>query len=95
MSAEDQTTAALVAIARVEGKIDAYAARTGVLENRVDEMDARLRTAASEADLDAVDDRLRAIETRSVVTPTQLWSAAGVIAAAVTAVSPFLTRLYS
>lgn len=70
MSAETEPLA--VAIARVEGKLDAYAARTGVVEEKVAELDARLRGAATDSDVRSLEDRVRAQETRSVVTPAGL-----------------------
>lgn len=65
----DESGVLAVALARVEGKIDAYAARTTAVEQRVDDLDSRLRQSANEDDVRALDDRLRTQETRSVVTP--------------------------
>lgn len=84
-----------VALARVEGKIDAYAARTSAVEQRLDDVDVRLREAASEEDVRALDDRLRAQETRSVVTPTGLVAAIASTVAILGGFITFLDRLYS
>lgn len=79
-----------VALARVEGKIDAYAARTSAVEEKVAELDARLRLAASEEDVHSLDNRLRAQETRSVVTPAGLVAA---LVATVTVLGGFIAFL--
>jgi hypothetical protein len=72
-----------VTLARVEGKLDAYSARTTAVEERVAELDARLRASASVGDVADLDVRVRAVETRPVVTPAGLLAA---IVAAVTVV---------
>lgn len=92
---QDAQTALAVTLARVEGKLDAYAARTTAVEHRQDEFDARLRQAASDSDLQLLDERLRTQETRALVSPAGL---TGAIVATVTvlgALSPLIARLYS
>lgn len=84
-----------VTLARVEGKLDAYAARTTAVEQRQDEFDARLRLAASDSDLQGIDERLRAQETKPSVTPAGLAGAIGLTLTAVGALTPFIARLYS
>ena len=84
-----------VALARVEGKIDAYAARTSAVEQRHDDVDVRLREAASEEDVRVLDERLRAQETRSVVTPAGLVASLASTVAILGGVVTFLDRLYS
>lgn len=76
-----------VTLARVEGKIDAYSARTTALEARVDDHDTRLRDAVSEEDLQRVDERVRSLERRAVVTPAGLTAA---LVATLTALGGFV-----
>ena len=90
----DDTGALAVALARVEGKIDAYAARTSAVEEKVAELDRRLRTAATEAEVDLVDERLRLVETRHVVTPTGLVAALASTVTVLGGTAVLLDRLY-
>ena len=71
-----------VSLARMEGKIDAYAARTSAVEEKVAEHDARLRETASAASVAKLDERLDAHDRANYVTPKGLFVAiAGTIAA--------------
>lgn len=83
-----------VAFARVEGKLDVTLARTAQLEERYAELDVRLRGTATEDELRTVEDRLRAQETRQVVTPKSLTAALSIMLAALAAVIPLMDRLY-
>lgn len=95
MSGENEAASLAVTLARVEGKLDAYAARTTAMEHRQDDFDARLRLAASDEDLQGVDARVRAQESRAVVTPAGLFGALAATLTAVGAVSPLIAHFYS
>ena len=73
----------LVAIARLEGKVDAALAQQAA---RVDEHSRRLEDTEG---------RLRLLESTPTVTPRAMWTALGTLAAIVAALTPFLSRLYS
>lgn len=75
----DETGVLAVALARVEGKIDAYAARTSAVEEKVD----------------ALDTRLRAQESRPVVTPSGLVAALVATVTLLGGSVAVLDRLYS
>lgn len=73
----DESGILAVALARVEGKIDAYAARTSAVEEKVDSLDTRLR----------------AQESRPVVTPAGLLASLVATATVLGGFVAFLDRL--
>jgi hypothetical protein len=75
----DESGVLAVALARVEGKIDAYAARTSAVEEKVEALDTRLREQ----------------ESRSVVTPSGLLAALVATVTCLGGSVAFLDRLYS
>lgn len=72
----------LIALARLEGKVDAALATQGA------------QLAEHGRRLDDHEPRIRAVENRPTVTPTAMWTALGTLAAIVAALTPFLSRLY-
>lgn len=95
--AGDGITAVLVALARVEGKLDAVTAQHGAkLEEHARRLDDQSRRSDEiDARVDKVDDRVRAVEIRPTVTPGKMLAAVAATAAVVGALSPFLDKLYS
>ncbi|MEU8655266.1 hypothetical protein [Actinoplanes philippinensis] len=79
---DDGGAAVLIALARLEGKVDAALARQAA---QVDEHDRRL------ADVEV---RLRAIEATPTVSPRAMWTALGTLSAIVAALTPIISRLY-
>lgn len=79
-----------IILARLEGKVDAALAMHAV---RLDE--SARRHDATEAWQRAAEERLRAVESRPVITPAAAVTGAGVLAAVVAALSPLAERLYS
>lgn len=63
-----------VSLARMEGKIDAYSARTSAVETKVDDIDVRLR----------------AQENKSVVTPAGLFASLTLVVGAVGAAAAYI-----
>lgn len=90
----DESGALAVALARVEGKIDAYSARTSAVEEMVAELDRRIRTTATEDEVRAIEDRLRSVETRHVVTPTGLAATLATTVTVLGGTAVLLDRLY-
>lgn len=91
----DESGALAVSLARVEGKIDAYAARTTAVEEKVAEIDRRLRLAASEDDVHKIDERVRSLESRPVVTPMGLVATLASTVAVMGGFVAMLDRLYT
>lgn len=86
----DGSSAVLIMLARVEGKLDVLAAQHGAqLTEHARRLDDQARQVSE------VDDRVRALEIRPTVTPAKLMAAAGAATAVIAAVSPFLDKLYS
>lgn len=83
-----------VMIARLEGKVDAALAGTGAVV-----AEHARRIDALEAQRSADDARLRAVEQRPTVSPRAMLAATATAvtatAALVTALAPFIDRLYS
>lgn len=79
-----------VSLARMEGKIDAYSARTSQVEDRLNEHDARLRTSATADEVADLDKRLRAQENKSVVTPAALAASLTLVIGAVSAAAAYI-----
>lgn len=80
---EGGSTSVLIALARLEGKVDAALALQAA---KLDEHGRRL---------DDFESRLRSQESTPSVTPRAMWSALGVLAAIVGALTPVIARLYS
>lgn len=72
----------LIALARLEGKVDAALATQGA---QLTEHGRRL---------DDHEPRLRLLEATPTVTPRAMWTALATLAAIVAALTPFLSRLY-
>lgn len=77
-----QEAAVLVALARLEGKVDAALAQHG---QRLDD---------TQSDVHDHEKRLRELEGRSTVSPRQLWATTASVVLVIAAASPFLTRIF-
>lgn len=80
---EGGAASVLIALARLEGKVDAAIALQAA---KLDEHGRRL---------DDFEGRLRTQESTPTVTPRAMWTALGTLAAIVAALTPFLSRLYA
>lgn len=86
----DGLTTVLIALARMEGKLDAIAAQHSA---KLDEHTRQITDNGRR--VDDVDDRVRALEIRPTVTPGKMLAAVGTATAVLAAASPFLDKLYS
>lgn len=75
--------AVLVALARLEGKLDTALAQHGT------RLDEAVRSTVDH------EKRLRELEAQPVVSPRQLWSVVSSVVLVVAAASPILTRFFS
>ncbi|GAA2843942.1 hypothetical protein Acy02nite_68540 [Actinoplanes cyaneus] len=75
--------AVLIALARLEGKVDAALATQGA------------QLAEHGRRLDDHEPRLRAVENRPTVSPRAMWTALGTLAAIVAALTPLVSRLFA
>ena len=80
---EGAAASVLITLTRLEGKVDAA---LGVQTARLDEHARRLED---------VEVRLRTQEATPSVRPAAMWTALGVLAAIVAAITPLLSRLYA
>lgn len=88
-----------ITLARLEGKVDVALAQHGakLADHDEDLRDHETRMRALEARPvvpQTVDERLKAVETKSTVSWKQLWSVVGAVGGLLTALQPYLHSLH-